>query len=65
MGNVDHTSAPLFLGVWNTPIVNQIWTYVLILAIVYFIISFFRLKLSSKKENNSQVIQVINALEVK
>ncbi|MEH7072825.1 AmiS/UreI family transporter [Neobacillus drentensis] len=54
-----------FLGVWNTPIVYQIWTYVLILAIVYFIISFFRLKLSYKKEKSSQAIQVINALEVK
>ncbi|PFP28603.1 acetamide transporter [Bacillus sp. AFS073361] len=51
-----------FLGVWNTPMVDQIWTYVLILAIVYFIISFFSGKLSYKRESN---IQVINALEVK
>lgn len=51
-----------FLGVWNTPMVDQIWTFVLILAIVYFIISFFSGKLSYKRESN---IQVINALEVK
>jgi putative amide transporter protein len=54
-----------FLGVWNTHFVNQIWTCVLILAIVYFVVSFFRLKFSFKKDNSGQEIQVINALEVK
>ena len=53
------------LGVWNRPIVYQIWTYVLILAIIYFVINFLRLKLSYKKEKSNQAIQVINALEVK
>ena len=46
-----------FLGIWNTHIVNQIWTCVLILAIVYFVVSFFRLKFSYKKDNSGQKIQ--------
>ena len=54
-----------FLGVWNTPMVEQIWTYILILAIVYFVVSFFRLRHSFEKEKSSQAIQVNNALEVK
>jgi hypothetical protein len=54
-----------FLGVWNTHRVNQIWTCVLILSIVYFVVSFFKLKFSLKKDNSSQEIQVNNALEVK
>jgi putative amide transporter protein len=39
-----------FLGVWNTPIIKQIWTYVLILSIFYFAINLFKWKLSVKKE---------------
>ncbi|WP_223594073.1 AmiS/UreI family transporter [Neobacillus bataviensis] len=54
-----------FLGVWNTQNVYRIWTCVLILAIVYFIVSFFRWKLSNNKGKRSQAIPVINALEVK
>ncbi|WP_066250216.1 AmiS/UreI family transporter [Neobacillus drentensis] len=54
-----------FLGIWNTHIVNQIWTCVLILAIVYFVVSFFKLKFSYKKGNSGQKIHVINPLEVK
>jgi hypothetical protein len=34
-----------FLGVWNTPVVNQIWLIVLIVSIVYFCISLFRFRL--------------------
>jgi putative amide transporter protein len=34
-----------FLGVWNTPAVNQIWLTVLIASIVYFCISLFKLRL--------------------
>jgi putative amide transporter protein len=54
-----------FLGIWNTHIVIQIWTSVLILAIFYFVISFFRLKFSYQKDNFGQEIQEINPLEVK
>jgi uncharacterized membrane protein len=39
-----------FLGVWNTPIIKQIWTYILVLSIFYFAISLFKWKLSFKKE---------------
>ncbi|WP_338453409.1 AmiS/UreI family transporter [Niallia oryzisoli] len=35
-----------FFGVWNTPIVNQIWFFVLINSIIYFDVSLFRLRLS-------------------
>jgi putative amide transporter protein len=48
-----------FLGVWNTRFVSQIWTLVLILAIVYFVVSLFKMKFSFKKENSGQEIQVI------
>ncbi|MFJ7724783.1 AmiS/UreI family transporter [Neobacillus sp. NPDC097160] len=49
-----------FLGIWNTPLVAQIWTYVLILSISYFIIaSLFKLKFAFKKENESKEIQAI------
>lgn len=54
-----------FLGVWNTQIVYQIWICVVILAIVYFVVSFFKSKISYKNDNSGQTIQVINALEVK
>jgi putative amide transporter protein len=54
-----------FLGVWNTQMVSQIWICVLILAIIYFIVSYFSLKFSYKKNKSGQEIQVINALEVK
>lgn len=33
-----------FLGVWNTPVVNQIWTYVLIGSTLYFITSLFKVR---------------------
>jgi putative amide transporter protein len=48
-----------FLGVWNTQFVSQIWTLVLILAIVYFVVSLFKMKFSFKKENSGQEIHVI------
>ncbi|MEH7484956.1 AmiS/UreI family transporter [Neobacillus drentensis] len=48
-----------FLGVWNTRFVSQIWTLVLILAIVYFVVSLFKMKFSFKKEKSGQEIQVI------
>ena len=48
-----------FLGVWNTPGVQQIWTYVLILAIVFFVVSLFRPKFSFTKEKSGQEIQTI------
>ncbi|SMQ63671.1 AmiS/UreI family transporter [Bacillus sp. OV166] len=48
-----------FLGVWNTRFVSQIWTLVLILAIVYFVVSLFKMKFSYKKESSGQEIQVI------
>jgi putative amide transporter protein len=54
-----------FLGVWNTQIVYQIWICVLILAIFYFVVSFFKLKVSYKKENSGQTIELIEPLEVK
>lgn len=54
-----------FLGVWNSQIVHQIWIWVLILAIVYFVVSLFKLKVSYKEEKSSQAIYVKNALEVK
>lgn len=54
-----------FLGVWSSKIVYQIWTCVLILAIVYFVVSYFRLKFTYQKEKNHQTIDVNNALEVK
>ncbi|MGG3466074.1 AmiS/UreI family transporter [Neobacillus pocheonensis] len=54
-----------FLGVWSSKMVNQIWTCVLILAIAYFIVSFFKLKFLYKKEKSIQTIHVNNALEVK
>jgi uncharacterized membrane protein len=33
-----------FLGIWNTPVVNQIWSYVLIGSIVYFGVSLVKFK---------------------
>ncbi|MEH7377747.1 AmiS/UreI family transporter [Neobacillus drentensis] len=48
-----------FLGVWNTRFVSQIWTLVLILAIVYFVVSLFKMKFSYKKESSGQEIEVI------
>ncbi|MBV7505078.1 acetamide transporter [Bacillus sp. sid0103] len=48
-----------FLGVSNTPIVLKVWTFVLMLAIVYFVVSLFKMKISFKKENSGQEIQVI------
>jgi putative amide transporter protein len=46
-----------FLGVWNTPAVQQIWTWVLILTIVFFVISLLSPKLSFKKEKSGQEVQ--------
>ncbi|MFP7297089.1 AmiS/UreI family transporter [Neobacillus niacini] len=48
-----------FVGVWNTPAVQQIWTWVLILTIVFFVVSLFSPKLLFKKEKNVQKVQVI------
>lgn len=48
-----------FIGVWNTQFVYQIWIYVLILSIFYFVVSLFKLKFSLKKENGGKEIQVI------
>jgi putative amide transporter protein len=39
-----------FLGVWNTPIIKQIWIYVLILSIFYFAISLFKWRFLYNKE---------------
>ncbi|MFJ5759149.1 AmiS/UreI family transporter [Neobacillus sp. NPDC093182] len=48
-----------FLGIWNTPAVQQIWTFVLILAIVFFVFSLFRPKFSITKEKSGQEAQAI------
>ncbi|QCJ44250.1 acetamide transporter [Bacillus sp. S3] len=49
-----------FLGIWNTPTVAQIWTYVLLLSIVAFIAaSLFKLKIAFKKENDANEMQAI------
>ncbi|TDL73565.1 acetamide transporter [Rhodococcus qingshengii] len=48
-----------FLGVWNTPAVQQIWTWVLILTIVFFVVSLLSPKLSFKKEKSGQEVQAI------
>jgi putative amide transporter protein len=48
-----------FLGIWNTPAVQQIWTFVLILAIVFFLFSLFRPKFSITKEKSGQEAQAI------
>lgn len=52
-------SVLFFLGVWNTPSVIQIWMYVLILSIIAFVLSFFKIKLPIKKETNAEEIQSI------
>ncbi|MEH7303463.1 AmiS/UreI family transporter, partial [Neobacillus drentensis] len=38
-----------FIGVWDTPLINQIWFYVLIISIFSFILGLFKFKLSFKK----------------
>ncbi|WP_090636466.1 AmiS/UreI family transporter [Neobacillus massiliamazoniensis] len=48
-----------FLGVWNTQIVIHIWTYVLILSIIFFVGSLFKLKYLFKKESVREEIQVV------
>jgi uncharacterized membrane protein len=48
-----------FIGVWNTPVVYQIWTYVLILAIFYFAVSLFKWKFPLKKGNGGKEIQAM------
>lgn len=47
-----------FLGIWNTPVVNQIWTYVLIGSTLYFIADLFkaRLFLPSTNSKNEKII---------
>jgi len=35
-----------FMGIWNTPVINQIWYVVMIGSIVYFAIGLFKLKIS-------------------
>ncbi|WHY77018.1 AmiS/UreI family transporter [Neobacillus sp. WH10] len=43
-----------FLGLWNTPFVVQIWTYVLIVSIFTFVVaSLFKLKLAKKQGEGS------------
>ena len=43
-----------FLGLWNTPFVVQIWTYVLIVSIFTFVVaSLFKLKLAKKQGDGS------------
>lgn len=42
-----------FLGVWNTPFVAQMWTYVLILSFVFFAVSFVKTKVSFKMVQES------------
>jgi hypothetical protein len=48
-----------FLGIWNTQIVSQIMTYVLILSIFYFVASLVKWKFTFKKENDGKEIQAI------
>ena len=38
-----------FIGVWDTPLINQIWFYVLIISIFSFILGLFKFKVSFKK----------------
>ncbi|MEO2076354.1 MAG: AmiS/UreI family transporter [Bacillus sp. (in: firmicutes)] len=38
-----------FLGVWDTPVMNQIWFYVLIISIFSFILGLFKFKLTINK----------------
>jgi putative amide transporter protein len=40
-----------FLGIWNTPVVKEIWLIVLIVSIVYFCISLFQFRLPIGKSN--------------
>ncbi len=47
-----------FLGVWNTPIIAKIWTYVLILSIFYFVASLFKLTFTFKKENRGKEMKL-------
>ena len=48
-----------FLGVWNSPAVQQIWTWVLTLSIAFFVVSLLSPKLSFKKEKSGQEVQAI------
>ncbi|MFF2448244.1 AmiS/UreI family transporter [Neobacillus sp. NPDC058068] len=48
-----------FLGVWNTQSVYQIWTYVLLLSIFYFVVILFKGKFSLKKESGRKEINVL------
>jgi len=40
-----------FLGIWNTPVVKEIWLIVLIVSIVYFCISLVKFRLPMQKSN--------------
>ncbi|MEH7009936.1 AmiS/UreI family transporter [Neobacillus niacini] len=48
-----------FLGVWNTPAVNQIYIWVLILAIVFFVVMLFRPKFYFNREKSGQGVQAL------
>ncbi|MEH7503440.1 AmiS/UreI family transporter [Neobacillus drentensis] len=48
-----------FLGISNTPMVSRIWTYVLILGLIYFVVSLLKIKFPFKKDNSGQEIQAI------
>ncbi|EKN64769.1 AmiS/UreI transporter [Neobacillus bataviensis LMG 21833] len=49
-----------FLGIWNTPPVAQIWTYVLILSIFSFVAaSIFKLKIAFKKGDEAKEMPAV------
>ncbi|MBY0148888.1 AmiS/UreI family transporter [Neobacillus niacini] len=48
-----------FLGIWTTPALQQIWTWVLSLTIVFFVVSLFSPKLSFRKEKSGSEVQAI------
>lgn len=51
-----------FLGVWNTPGVNQIYIWVLILTIALCVVMFFGPKYFTSKEKSSNGVQVVSEL---
>jgi putative amide transporter protein len=51
-----------FLGVWNTPGVNQIYIWVLILTIALLMVMLFVPKYLTKSENSGQGVQVVSEL---
>jgi putative amide transporter protein len=48
-----------FLDVSKSPVVMRIWTYVLILGFVYFVVSLIKNKLIFKKETSRQEVQAL------